>query len=56
MNKDLNLILTTFVVVLGVYLTLIGAPQSSWEMIGIFASSLLIVLVIRMVPVLRNSN
>lgn len=56
MNKDLRLIFTTFIVVLGTYLTLIGAPQNYWEMMGIFASSLLIVLVIRMVPILTNTN
>lgn len=56
MNRDLSLLLTTFLVVLGAHLTLIGASHNDGEIMGIVASSLLIVFVIRMIPILQNSN
>jgi len=56
MKNDLGLIFATFLCVLGVSISFIKVPNSYWDLIGIFASSLLIVFLIRMTPFLKNSS
>jgi len=56
MKNDLGLIFATFMSVLGISISFIKVPSSYWDLIGIFASSLLIVFLIRMIPTLKKSS
>ena len=56
MKNDLVLIFATFMSVLGISISFIKVPSSYWDLIGIFASSLLIVFLIRMIPTLKKSS
>ena len=56
MKNDLGLIFATFMSVLGISISFIKVPSRYWDLIGIFASSLLIVFLIRMIPTLKKSS
>lgn len=54
MKNDLGLIFSTFLIVVSLYIYFLKAPSTYIEMIGLFFSTLLIVFVVRMAPILKK--
>lgn len=55
MKNDLGLIVSTFLIVLGLYIYFLKAPSTYIELLGLFFSTLLIVFVLRMTPILKKN-